>query len=215
MGEYAKHNGQSVKIGTCEDMLYLRADQARQVQPERGSVDPIRDAAELRFRFPWPDEDNCGPGEFENPFRTLAVWGVEHPVPFDHGIVQFVASAGYNVCLPCPEGPEAETHGLKVHRNGFRGAVHLSQQRVWNGHLVAVCECGGCGRKYRLETLEQAEPIVVGIRAMADRENRTAELHGTPGNADIAARLHDIADRVLAGYTDPLPWQAIHAIPAS
>lgn len=214
MGEYANHNGRSVKIGTCEDMLYLRADQAHLVRPERGSVDPVRDAEAIRFRFPWPDEDGCEPGSFENPFRTLAVQGASHPVPFEHGIVQFVASAGYNVCLPCPEGAEGIEQGLgpidvggfKVHRNGFRGAVHLSQQRVWEGRLVAVCECGGCGRAYRLETVEQVEPIVVAIRAMADREQQTADQHGTQGNADIADRLHLIADRVIAGYVDPLPW---------
>ena len=65
MGEYAKFQGQSIKIGTCENMYYLRADQAAMVQPESGNVDPIRDRESLRFRFPFPDEDNVLPGEFE------------------------------------------------------------------------------------------------------------------------------------------------------
>ena len=29
MGEYAKYAGERVKIGTCEDMYYLRDDQAK------------------------------------------------------------------------------------------------------------------------------------------------------------------------------------------
>lgn len=199
MGEYAAlASGERVKIGTCENMYYLRADQAHEVRRLHGNVDPVRDAEAIRFRFPWPDEDGIAPGNFDNPFRTLAVWGAAQPVEFDHGIVQFVAQAGYNVCLPCPEGPS--DHGLRIHRNGFRGAVHVSQQRWWQDQLVTVCECGGCGAKYRLETWEMAEPVVVAIRSEADREQRTAEQNDTPGNAEIAKRLHLIADRITAGY---------------
>lgn len=55
MGEYAMYGGHQIKIGTCEDMYYLRADQAQRVRPERGSVDPFRQAPEIRFRFPWPE----------------------------------------------------------------------------------------------------------------------------------------------------------------
>ncbi len=197
MGEYATFQGQSVKIGTCEDMLYLRADQRGQVRPERDSVDPVKDAESLRFRFPWPDEDHLEPGDFDDPFRKLAISGV--PVPeIEHHLVQFVAQRGYNVCLPCPEGPS--DHGFRVHRNGFPGAVHIVQQRFWFGRLITVAECGGCGAKYRLENWAMAEPVVVAVRSMADREQLTADRNDTPGNAAIARRLHLIADRIAAGY---------------
>lgn len=54
MGEYATFRGQSVKIGTCEDMYYLRADQAHLVKPTRGSCDPRAADVQraIRFRFP-------------------------------------------------------------------------------------------------------------------------------------------------------------------
>lgn len=203
MGEYATFQGQSIKIGTCENMYYLRADQRAAVRPEAHSVDPVKYADQLRFRFPWPDEDDKAPGDFDDPFRSLAVDGAPAPAlgEMDHGIVQFVASAGYNVCLPCPEGAgENPAHGLRVARNGFSGAVHIVQQRFWHGHLITVAQCGGCGAKYRLENWEMAEPVVVAIRAMADREQRTAERNNTPGNSARAERLHLIADRIAAGY---------------
>ena len=58
MGEYAKHKGEEIKIGTCENMYYLRFDQRHKVKALPGNVDPNgADAYALRFRFPWPNED--------------------------------------------------------------------------------------------------------------------------------------------------------------
>lgn len=207
MGEYAKikGTGERVKIGTCEDMLYLRADQARRVWAQPGNVDPVADADRgIRFRFPWPDEDDIAPGAFDDPFRALVVPGLEVPEGVEHGLVQFSATPGYLVSLPCPEGPGILRDGdaLRVHRNGFPGAVELVQQRYYEGRLVAVCQCRGCGRAYRLPTLADAEPLIVAVRAMADREHRVAEQNGTPGNAATGDRYHEIAERITAGY-DP------------
>lgn len=207
MGEYAKVKGTGahVKIGTCEDMYYLRADQAHDVWPEDSSLDPVKEAEVLRFRFPWPDEDSQAPGDFEDPFRKLRVWGAEVP-DIEHGTVQFKADNGYLVSLPCPEGELGKTFSdtFKVHRNGYGGAVHLVQQRLWNGLLVSVCECGGCGHKYRLETLEMAEPVIVGIRAEADRHQADyAKTAGDGCGRSVTAQWYDtIAERITRGY-DP------------
>ena len=57
MGEYAKHDGHEVKIGTCEDMYYLRLEDCRKVQPIPNSLNPAT-CEGLRFRLPFPDEDN-------------------------------------------------------------------------------------------------------------------------------------------------------------
>lgn len=197
MGEYAKlmGTGESVKIGTCENMYYLRFDQRHQVWPERGSLNPgaAEELAVIRFRFPWPDEDNVRPGEFSDPFRRLAVH-VPAPEGVEHGIVQFVASReGYNVCLPCPEGPDADSHGLKVHRNGFAGPAFLVQQAVRNGRLVAIMECV-CGRKYNLPTIADAEPVISDILDRAEREHRME-------NYDSAQRYTEIARRIREGYS--------------
>lgn len=207
MGEYAKikGTGANVKIGTCEDMYYLRADQAHRVWPQHGNVDPIKDAGEIRFRFPWPDEDRTEPGEFADPFRSMAL-SIPAPVSFNHSSIQFTRNyphqGGMNVSLPCPDGPDG-LPGVTIHRNGYAGEVRIVQQRAWVGRLVLVCACGSCGAKYRLETLELAEPVLVALRSMADRENAVAERNNTPGNAEVAARYHEIADRITAGYVDP------------
>jgi hypothetical protein len=201
MGEYAtltsNNRRESVKIGTCEDMYYLRFDQRHQVAALPASVDPVADAAHLRFRFPWPDEDHNEPGDFDDPFRRLAIPGVEVPAGVGHSTVQFVAQRpgslmAYVTSLPCPEGSD-RIEGLRIHRNGFAGAVHICQQRIWEGRLVTVAECGGCGAKYRLETLEMAEPVLVSLRSVADAHERRGEV--AP-----ACRYREIADRIAAGY---------------
>ncbi len=196
MGEYARYNGQRIKIGTCEDLYYLRASQLPLIQPERGEADPRTNASKAvyRFRFPWPDEDVVAPGAFDNPFRSVALWNVTAPPDLKHDAVQFVAQAGYNVSLPCPEGP-MKIEGLKVHRNGFSGPVKIVQQAYRNGVLALICECGGCGAKYNLPTIQDAEPIIVACRAEADAADKR--------NDGAGKWWHAIADRIAAGYTNP------------
>lgn len=196
MGEYAKliGSGEEVKIGTCEDMLYLRFDQRLQVWPQHHSLNPngAEELEVIRFRFPWPDEDNVKPGYFSDPFRRLAVH-VPAPEGVEHGHVQFVAKQeGYNVCLPCPEGPNANDHGLTVHRNGFAGPTFLVQQAVRNGRLVAICECV-CGRRYNLPTIIDAEPLCKDILAKAEQAlNRKDDQR--------AKYLVEVARRIREGY---------------
>jgi hypothetical protein len=193
MGEYAKlmGTGEEVKIGTCENMYYLRFDQRHQVWPIPNSLNPgdAETMKSIRFRFPWPDEDNNGPGDFNDPFRKLALQ-VPSPPEVEHGIVQFVASSeGYNVCLPCPEGPDAD-HGLKVHRNGFAGPTFLVQQAVRNGRLVAIMECV-CGRRYNLPTIEDAEPFIAHLLDQAERYTRSDDNSRAQFLIEVAKRLRE------------------------
>ena len=140
MGEYAMYGDARVKIGTCEDMYYLRADQRYRVGPLEGNVNPTnaRDLEVIRFRFPWPDEDHIEPGAFERYDRVLGLYGVEVPADLEHGRVQFVAHAGYNVMLPCPESAEAKASGLSFARNGHPGPVQFGQQGFRNGLWVLI-----------------------------------------------------------------------------
>lgn len=198
MGEYATHNGHSIKIGTCEDLYYLRADQARVVTPERGSLNPNDPAVQavIRFRFPWPDEDHIAPGAFEAFERAVPIDGPDVSVPaeVEHHRVQFTAPAGYLLSIPCPERHATEdtglslthTNGLRIARNGFRGRVRLIQQAYRNGHLAAICECGGCGARYNLPTLADAQPLIDACRARAAR--------------DTSPWWAAVADRIAAGY---------------
>ncbi len=200
MGEYAQYNGHRIKIGTCEDMLYLRADQAHDVTPERGSVDPVKNADKIRFRFPWPDEDGKEPGSFE-PFRSLHVSGCESPPEVEHGSIQFRNDAGLLVSLPCPEGVAGKAAPYKIHYNGYSGKVKIVQQRLVDGKLVLICQCGSCGTPYRYPTLEEAQPVIDGLLKVVEDSEREKKL-GRPADAR-AAHFMEIAKRIVDGYTKP------------
>lgn len=203
MGEYAHYGDHKVKIGTCEEMYYLRYDQRTKVQPLSGNVDPVQDAAELRFRFPWPDEDGFAPGSsdfYDKGYeRGITVYGLDAPLDLDHGTIQFTAPVGYNVCLPCPESVAYSDYQgarklidsgpvIRVHRNGFRGAIQLVQQRyVPDQGLVPILRCA-CGAKWREADPARIELLAVCLRSEGDRQPEDLSAH---------AFYHAIADRVL------------------
>lgn len=185
MGEYASFKGESVKIGTCEDMYYLRYDQRHLVQHEPGNVDPVTQAHLLRFRFPWPNEDGAAPGCYEPSYKAVWVPGLTAPAHVEHGTVQFTAPAGYLTSLPCPEGPGG-VEGVYIYRNGFGGAVQLvAQKLVPDVGLVPVLRCGGCGAMWREEDRSEIERIAVAFRSEGDRADRKW--------------WNTAADRILAG----------------
>lgn len=201
MGEYAMYHGGQVKIGTCENMYYLRADQAHLVRPVSGSLDPVRERLAIRFRFPFPDEDDVEPGAFGEFDRGLTIHGVKPPRDgVEHYTVQFTARPGYLLSLPCPEGSGTDDSGLdcivsgiRVVRDGFSGDVQLVQQKhLADGTLACVFRCGACGAKWRAPTLADVEPYVIAVRSEADRVARK--------DASRAQWWHTIADRMLAGY---------------
>jgi hypothetical protein len=95
VGEYAKFSGESVKIGTCEEMYYLRLNQRRLVEHEDGNVNVNGpEVYELRFRFPWPDEDTVEPGGFEHYERAVDVGDYQPPASDRGGQGQNEAGAG-------------------------------------------------------------------------------------------------------------------------
>lgn len=197
MGEYATLDGSAVKIGTCEDMYYLRWDQ-------RDRITGYDFDGTERFRFPFPWEDGIEPGSFVDAFESFKLDGFEPPTEVEHGTVQFTAPNGYLVSLPCPEGSETAytlgacepganngLHKVTVHRNGYGGPASLIQQAWRGGRLVGIAKCNGCGAIYRLEDgYEQA--AAASIRSAADAATARGNANGP--------RLHEMADRLLAGY---------------
>jgi hypothetical protein len=211
MGEYAtrKSDSENVKIGTCEDMYYLRFDQRWQVLAEPGNVDPVNDAEALRFRFPWPDEDLIRPGDFEDYNKGVRIDGLPASADVEHYSVQFSAPNGYLVSLPCPESAEYvpaphgslsligvnRTEAIRVHKNGYGGACKLVAQKFRPGiGLVPIMKCNACGAMWRIEDREGINCLVGALRAMA------AEAERRLGGA--AKYYQTIADRVLAGIAE-------------
>lgn len=212
MGEYAKFGGEQIKIGTCENMYYLRADQAHMVQAVPGNVDPVKDAgAGIRFRFPWPDEDGHPPGSFERYERSAAIHGVPLPEDeFEHDSVQFTSQIGFLLSIPCPlskAGKElAEKVGIKLHKNGYAGDFQITQQRLFEGNLVVIGCCGGCGAKFRLPTLAHATPIVEACLAEADKRIHCVESQKDPSGA---IWWMAVAERILDGYRGKHPFTGL------
>jgi hypothetical protein len=206
MGEYATYRGEGIKVGTCEDMYYLRHDQRHLVTGyEFGPND--------RFRFPFPDEDDLEPGRFDDSDRGVECHGWRIPADWEgHGSVQFIAHAGYNLCVDCPEGKSDGTevgaidvNGIRVHRNGRSGWARIVQQRPVDGVLATIVKCGACGAKWRVPDLEAARPIIDGLLAEADRQFCGRDGWEPYHSARESELLREVARRVEAGYTAPVP----------
>lgn len=233
MGEYATYQGQSIKIGTCENMYYLRADQRQEISDYEWDAETL---GVVRFRFPFPDEDDNEPGHFDDPERGVYVPGYQLPAELSgsdgHGSVQFrdTRDMGYLVSLPCPESAERDGEGfwssvtmpdggsLRIGRNGFnprKAGVQIRQQALRDGVWVTLLYCGACGAIHRLDTLKDAEPVIVALRAEADRTERVrtdwdaerdcwGDQHTyewRPANSPQWVSFYQaVADRIAAGY---------------
>lgn len=215
MGEYATTlDGRSIKTGTCESQYYLRADQLSQL----ASADIMGALDKVRYRFPFPDEDSIAPGEFEDYDRRMRIDGLRPPAELaeSHYSVQFLNDHGYNLSVQCPESVPDDGYsmgvtlpnGVKVHRNGFKGSVFLSQQVLNDGQLVPVLECA-CGMAWRLRTLEDCQPLLDSLEAM--HRSYCDSVHPADGNGGWTEATQDygvptgystIAERIRQGF-DP------------
>lgn len=197
MGEFAIYNGEEIKIGTCEDMLYLRPDQIHLV---RSSA--LSDLTSIRFRFPFPQEDKVEPGAFSNPFYGFPVQA-EVPAEADsiHDKIQLkdTSNRGILVMLPCPYSVEGKASGIKYGYNGYQGPSKIVQQRAWAGVWATVMHCGACDGLYRLSELSDALPVIEALIREGDR--REAAWQGE-GEGRI---YHEMALRVRRGYDTPVP----------
>lgn len=222
MGEYATYRGNTVKIGTCENMYYLRADQ-RHLVPDYDFVLDVE-----RFRFPFPDEDDIKPGAFEDYSRGVKIPGWSMPETLsgdEHGSVQFTSQVGYVLSIPCPEqfgtpGMSVDVNGLRVGRNGFNGGPVVRQQAFRGGVLVTLVSCGACGCLHRLDTIADAAPVIEAFAAEAERQewrrlmsdydvenDRWSDGQTNYGFEFANSETHrtflvEIAKRIAAGYLD-------------
>lgn len=178
MGEYAVRisDGREVKIGTCESMYYLRFEDRDKVRGipghEHGNVRPWIDseAAQLRFRLPFPDEDSVLPGEYKDHDRGERLWKKTGQGQFESydsfsdastikapGIVQITHPCGLLVNVPCYHGEKLPECGkdVKVFWNGKSWFFELYQLRpvLENGvlRIYPVVHCRFCRQAWRYQ----------------------------------------------------------------
>jgi hypothetical protein len=75
MGEFAKRisDGQEIKIGTCENMYYIRYEDRSKVLQLPNSLD-CSEQLNLYWRLPFPDEDNIDIGNYGNYTRAYTLF---------------------------------------------------------------------------------------------------------------------------------------------
>ena len=174
MGEYAirKSDRIEVKIGTCEEMYYLRYEDREKVMPVPNSVNPARDACALRFRLPFPDEDNVPIGQYEPYSRGLRLhrtvkdhMGREWAEDFkdestveDPGTLQLHhKDSGLLLNVPCYHGHKLPDFSapVKAFWNGKGHSLELASVRPVesDGVLLVkpVVRCRHCGQAWRYE----------------------------------------------------------------
>lgn len=160
MGEYAirKSDNAEITIGTCEDMYYLRYEDREKVQTKPGNVDPVAEANELRFRLPFPDEDDIQPGEYENHDRGERLYkagkfGCDDFAPDglekNPGLIQLHHKSG----LPCYHGTKLpEVHpSMKAFWNGKSWSLELKQLRPTPDGVKPIVACRHCGQAWRFD----------------------------------------------------------------
>lgn len=213
MGEYALYNGESVKLGTCESLYYIRYSHIHLLDPLPGNVNLSnrKEAAACRFRFPWPEEDGRGPGWYEDhekgedfppgftPGAFSALAGFEHKKS-----VQFTAHAAGGglllASLPCPLS--RDWPGLPVKGNGTGAAdFRLYMQRPIAGALWSIGQCKGCGALFRIPP---EDGRALGLAYMESGRDRLeiADMRQDERERAEALRLVEIGRRVIAGYNE-------------
>jgi hypothetical protein len=158
MGEYAKRlDGVLVKIGTCENMYYLRWEDKNKVEPEEGS------GYGTRYRLPFPDEDILRPGEYKDSFRgyplpyefedTLDAESREYMIR-DPGTIQLTQTLGLLINVPCYHALKLPDLGdARIFWNGKALHFELSMIREDKATpdrlLHPVVRCKACSNEWR------------------------------------------------------------------
>src|SRR3990167_4240466 len=185
MGEYARFNGNTIKLGTCESMYYVRFEDRDKVQPESHSLNAAT-APGLFWRLPFPDEDDNGPGNYpdynrglrlyrvlkdpENSFRPDRVEDFEDTETVsDPGIIQLTHKCGLLLNVPCYHGiglPQVQKP-MQAFWNGRGHFFELASVKDHPGRgLMPVVHCRHCGHMWRYEWAEilpfVAEEVMLG-----------------------------------------------------
>ena len=174
MGEYALRNKETIKIGTCADMYYLRLEDRAKVEPLLpGNIDPAHTDG-LRFRLPFPDEDAVPIGDYEPFNRGIRLYRlVKDPQGYSHaedwedretmedaGTIQLSHSSGLLLGVNCYHGLELPVVGYDVrtaHWNGKTHSFEMTSVKLEGGVAYGVVSCRHCRGSWRYDLADLLE----------------------------------------------------------
>ena len=172
MGEYVKYKKECVKIGTCEDLYYVSYQKYVSMLPflkqEEHNLPPERyseDNSGFRFRFPFPDEDNA---EFvsHTDYNRGYIFGVTKELALEVEHHEMSVKAGcensynINITIPCPASGKLNLNHSPINNI----PMLVKQQKLIEGKLWTVLECGYCEAKFRID-LQDAEKFCAFIES--------------------------------------------------
>ncbi len=146
MGEYAlNRKNEEVKIGTCENMYYLRYEQRYDVKPMPGNVDPVKQAHLLHFRLPFPDEDGTPPGEYADFSRCQPLGEVK--IDLEPGEIIINHKYGLQIKFPCYHGKQLPKAGGDFTVTSFTAYPYMALVFIkpTPKGVKPVIECLACG----------------------------------------------------------------------
>ena len=186
MGEYARLGKHDIKIGTCENMYYLRYDDRYRVSHIPGNVDPKRDF-DLRWRLPFPDEDNLGPGGYDDyargtPLLMRTSTGTDYfrapALAENPGTLQLRHECGLLVNLPCYHGEKLpDISEGRAFWNGKGYFYELAFVKNTRDGLAPIIRCKACEHLWRMEW-DEVLPFIHDEKLRA-RLEAYARLHET------------------------------------
>lgn len=180
MGEYAKRisDGVEVKIGTCEDMYYLRFEDRDKVRPISGNLDPVQEANVLRFRLPFPDEDDIQIGTYKDYRRGQVLYRgndyfSDESKAAHAGLIQLHHDSGLMVNAACFHGiklPDGNAD-LRPFWNGKAPSFVLSSigprqcaDGVFRVHPIVACRHCNEAWRYQWSDIWSYIPYALQVR---------------------------------------------------
>lgn len=162
MGEYALNlqTRNDCKIGTCENMYYLRYEDRNKVQHIPGNIDPSTEI-NLRFRLPFPDEDDTQIGSYEKYDRGITLFKTNErgrvewyqDEKGEPGLIQLKHPCGLLVNATCYHGEKLPTgnEDFRPCWNGKGPAYELAFVKNTTDGVLPIIRCRWCGEMWRCE----------------------------------------------------------------
>jgi hypothetical protein len=170
MSEYAKIDGIEVKIGTCENMRYIRYDEVDRCRAMPGSITAAemkKHRGKLAFRFPFPSEDNAKGEDIAKRGMSDSPVVIRMPFALPEGHHKSATIAcgdrgmgrggAYNVNMkvPCPCSEEGRKMTISKEPDGT--IARIDSEWFIDGEWVTMFRCAYCEALFYLDKGEVEE----------------------------------------------------------